>query len=439
MTQENQVAGPRPSGEEAPPTQARFGITVAVVSVVAVLVVGQAFITIPLMPQLSSAWGVSQASASWATTVFAVAYACGSLAGGPLSDRYGRRTVLAGSVAAMAVATALVPLATSLTWASAARALQGVTAGSFVPMSYAYLSERVPERRLPLALTTVNAAGGASAVLSQIEGQVLGSALGWRAVFLLSAPLLAFGALAIRRVLLPGTVRIPGQGSAVPGSGARVLRSARLLPLLAISLPLLGSITAIYTVVQLYGPADLVGDPGAMLGLRASALPAMVLAVLAAPVLGRVPALRRAAAALGLAGAGLVGAALAGGGTVALGAALFVFVLAVSTAGPAVVQAIGATAGTARTTAIAAYGFLLNLGSGAGAQLPLAIGSVAGVALTLAGLLTACVGLLALARRAAVRHGRISPADPVNAASRAGHPRRRPDRPRVDEPCGRGR
>ncbi|MEU8707500.1 MFS transporter [Streptomyces sp. NPDC048565] len=439
MTRENQVAGPWPSGEEAPPTQARFGITVAVVSVVAVLVVGQAFITIPLMPQLSSAWGVSQASASWATTVFAVAYACGSLAGGPLSDRYCRRTVLAGTVAAMAVATALVPLATGLTWASAARALQGVTAGSFVPMSYAYLSERVPERRLPLALTTVNAAGGASAVLSQIEGQVLGSALGWRAVFLLSAPLLAFGALAIRRVLLPGTVKIPGQGGAGPGGGVRVLRSARLLPLLVISLPLLGSITAIYTVVQLYGPADLVGDPGAMLGLRASALPAMVLAVLAAPVLGRVPALRRAAASLGLAGAGLVGAALAGGGTVALGAALFVFVLAVSTAGPAVVQAISTTAGPARTTAIAAYGFLLNLGSGAGAQLPLAIGSVAGVALTLAGLLTACIGLLALARRAAVRHGRVSPADPVHAASRAGHPRRRPDRPRVDAPCGRGR
>ncbi|MFJ8861974.1 hypothetical protein ACIRD8_26515 [Streptomyces sp. NPDC102451] len=93
----------------------------------------------------------------------------------------------------------------------------------------------------------------------------------------------------------------------------------------------------------------------------------------------------------------------------ALGAALFVFVLAVSTAGPAVVQAIGASAGAARTTAIAAYGFLLNLGSGAGAQLPLAVASVAGVALILAALLVTCTGLLALARRAAVRHARTAP------------------------------
>ncbi|MBL1291938.1 MFS transporter [Streptomyces sp. For3] len=215
------------------------------------------------MPQLSRDWGVPQESAARATTVFAVAYAWGSLAGGPLSDRYGRRTILAGTVAAMAVATALVPLATGLPWASAARALQGLTAGSFVPMSYASLSERVPER-LPLALTTVNAAGGASAVISQIEGQVLGSALGWRAVFLVSAPLLAVGALALRRILLPGTVGTPGRDAAGEG-GLRVLRSARLLRLLVIVVPLLGSLTAIYTVVQLYGPADLVGDPGAML------------------------------------------------------------------------------------------------------------------------------------------------------------------------------
>ncbi|MDX3685276.1 MFS transporter [Streptomyces sp. AK04-4c] len=76
------------------------------------------------MPQLSRDWGVPQESAARATTVFAVAYAWGSLASGPLSDRYGRRTILAGTVAAMAVATALVPLATGLLWVSAARALQ---------------------------------------------------------------------------------------------------------------------------------------------------------------------------------------------------------------------------------------------------------------------------------------------------------------------------
>ncbi|MGH3887045.1 MAG: MFS transporter [Pseudonocardiaceae bacterium] len=56
------------------------------------------------MPQISSAWTVSQASAAWATSVFAISYACSSLANDPLSDRYGRRIMLVTSIAAMAVA-----------------------------------------------------------------------------------------------------------------------------------------------------------------------------------------------------------------------------------------------------------------------------------------------------------------------------------------------
>ncbi|UNZ21011.1 MFS transporter [Streptomyces sp. 891-h] len=399
---------------------APFAATVAVLSVVAMLVIGQSFITIPLMPELGRAWGVTPESAAWATTVFAVTYAFGSLAGGPLSDRCGRRAILTGSVAALAVATTLVPFASDLTWGLTVRALQGVAAGSFVPMSYAYLAERIPERRLPLALTTVGATAGASAVVSQIEGQLIGGTLGWRAVFLISAPLLAAGAVALWRVLLPGPAPdapAPGSGSdAVAGRGIKVLASARVLPLLLVAVPVLGSLTAVYTSVQLYGPAELVGDDGAMLSLRASALPAMLLAVLVAPWLGRVPALRRAAGSLGVAAIGLMAAAPAGGNTVALGVALFVFVLAVSTVGPAIVQALGASAGAAGASAMAVYGFLLNLGSGAGAQFPLLVGNLTGVAVSVAVLLAAAIGLIAVASRAAGRQARTS----VVAGSAAG-------------------
>ncbi|MFB4301042.1 MFS transporter [Actinomadura sp. NTSP31] len=391
-------------------SQAPFAATVAVLSIAAMLVIGQSFITIPLMPSLGRTWSVSPESAAWATTVFAVAYAFGSLAGGPLSNRYGRRTILTGAVAALAVATALVPIATDLTWGLAVRALQGVTAGSFVPMSYAYLAERVPARRLPLALTTVGAAGGASAVISQMEGQLIASAFGWRTVFLASAPLLAAAALSVWRVLLPDPARhAPAAASdVVAGHGLRILASARLLPLLLVAVPTLGSLTALYTSVQLYGPPELVGDAGAMLSLRASALPAMLLAVLAAPRLGRIPPLRRAAASLALAAIALLAAALAGDNSMALGAALFVFVLAISTVGPAIVQAIGVSAGAAGATAMAVYGFLLNLGSGAGAQFPLAVGDLNGVAVGVAVLLAAGMGLIAIASRAAGRQARTT-------------------------------
>ncbi|MFI9612456.1 MFS transporter [Streptomyces sp. NPDC052023] len=393
--------------------QAPFAATVTMMSVVAILVVGQTFVTIPLMPQLGRAWDVPQESATWTTSAFAIAYACGSLASGPLSDRFGRRTVLVSCVAAMALATALVPLAPDLTWGAALRALQGAVAGSFVPMSYAYLGERVPAGRLPLALTTVNCASGATVVIGQVEGQLIGAAFGWRAVFLVSAPLLAVGAVAIRKIMLPDPPRRARGRGAAAGAGPGVLVSPRLLPLFVVTLPLVGSLTTIYSAVQLYGPGELVGDAGAMLALRASALPAMVVAVLLAPVLGRVAPLRRAAVSLVVAAAGLAAAALTGDSIVGLGAALFVFVLAISTVGPAVVQAIGASAGAARATAIAVYGFVLNLGAGAGAQLPLALGDLPTAALVTAAFLALCVALVARAGRAARRHARTPAAPPA--------------------------
>ncbi len=322
------------------------------------------------MPQLSRDWGVPQESAARATTVFAVAYAWGSLAGGPLSDRYGRRTILAGTVAAMAVATALVPLATGLPWASAARALQGLTAGSFVPMSYASLSERVPER-LPLALTTVHAAGGASAVVSQIVGQVLGSALGWRAVFLVSAPLLAVGG--------PGA---PADPAARHGRHPRTRRRRR---------------------GRSAGPA-----------FGASAAPARH---------RRTPARQ---SHRHLQGRTAVRARRPGRGS------------------RRDARAAGqrpARHGARRPRRPPRSAVSPRCGGppphSLGAQLPLVVGSVAGVALILAALLAACTGLLALAHRAAVRHGRTAPADASAPAVSRSRRRIRKQRTPTERPYAR--
>ncbi|MEV4441288.1 MFS transporter [Streptomyces sp. NPDC049577] len=405
--------------------QAPFGATVTVMAVVAVLVVGQTFVTIPLMSRLGSAWGVSEATAAWSTTAFAVAYACGSLVSGPLSNRYGRRAVMVVSIAGMAVATALVPLAGNLPSGAALRALQGALAGSFVPMSYAYLAERVDPRRLPLALTTVNCASGASVVIGQVEAQLFDSALGWRAVFLISAPLLALAAAATWKVMLPGIVRVPegaATGAAPAPTGPGIHRSARLWPLYTITLTVVGGLTAIYTGVQLYGPSAVVDDHGTMLALRASALPAMVLAVLISPMLGRIPALRRLIGALAVSAAGMIGVALTTGSVVGLGVTLFVFVIGITTVGPAIVQGIGDGTGTAaRATGIAIYGFVLNLGSGLGAQVPLALGKLSGLALLLAAVFVIGIGLVAFAGRAARR---AAESTGPTAGSTAGRPDR---------------
>ncbi|GAA4804419.1 MFS transporter [Streptomyces ziwulingensis] len=349
---------------------APFAATVATVSVMGVLVVGQMYVTIPLMPQLADAWGVSTGSAAASTTAFAFAHAVGSLVSGPLSTRFGRRTVMVASVLAMAVVTAVLPLVGSLVPGVSLRALQGLFAGSFIPMAYAYLNARFTPRRASLALTVVSACMGATVVVGQVEAQLVASLAGWVWVFWGTVPLLLLGAAVSWRVLLPEGRQDPDPADAKGPSRLRAALGGRLIPLYLVILVGAGSLTAAYTGVQLYGPPDVAGGGAPLLALRASALPALLGAVLIAPVLARVPAPRRAAAALAVTAAAMLAAVFGGDDAVTLGAALFAFMAGFSTLGPALIQSVGARAGAAaQTTAIALYGFTLNVGAGAGAQL----------------------------------------------------------------------
>ncbi|WP_194236107.1 MFS transporter [Streptomyces acidicola] len=372
----------------ATPGTAPLATTVATVSVMGVLVVGQMYVTIPLMPELADAWGVPAGSAAASTTAFAFAHALGSLVSGPLSTRWGRRTVMVANVLAMAVVTALLPLAPSLTAGVVLRALQGLFAGSFIPMSYAYLHARIAPHRVSLALTVVSACMGATVVIGQVEAQLVTAWLGWVWVFWGTVPLLLAGAAVSWRVLLP-----EGRLSAGGLSGLRGALGARLVPLYLVILVGAGSLTAVYTGVQLYGPVDVAGGGAPLLALRASALPALLGAVLVAPVLARLPASRRAAGALVVTAVAMLAAALGGDDALVLGAALFAFMAGFSTLGPALIESVGTRAGAAaQTTAIALYGFTLNLGAGAGAQLAAFFDRFAALALFLTFALAVAVG-----------------------------------------------
>ncbi|MFE2878620.1 MFS transporter [Streptomyces roseus] len=376
------------------------------ISLLGMLVVGQLYVAIPLLPDIGRAWGVDQASATWATSAYAVTYALVSLFTGPLARRFGTRTVLVAGVSALAVATACVPLADSFGAGLALRAGQGVFAGVYVPLVYAYLNTHMPASKLPTALTIVSACMAGTIVAGQVESQLLAAVVGWRGTFWVTAPLLLVGAQILRRVLAPED---PARAKAAGASGepaSRADRGAtrrmwlRLLPLYVVGLTCSSTLTAVYTSVQLYGPPSLVGDGQAMLTLRATAIPALVLGVLVAPLLGRIPARKRGAGAFAVAALGICGAGLFGGTAAGLAGAMFVFMLGLAAIGPAVVQEIGSISGVAHgVMATALYGFTLNIGGGVGAQIPLAFGEVRGVGLFMSALLGGCVVLLVVTGR----------------------------------------
>ncbi|MFD0488906.1 MFS transporter [Saccharopolyspora spinosporotrichia] len=80
-------------------------------TVTGLLVVGQLYAVIPLLPAMARDWGGTHAEMTATSSLFGIAYAVGFLLTGPLSDRFGRRRVVVTGLTAMAVTTLAIAFA----------------------------------------------------------------------------------------------------------------------------------------------------------------------------------------------------------------------------------------------------------------------------------------------------------------------------------------
>ncbi|MEM5543654.1 MFS transporter, partial [Sulfitobacter sp. AS92] len=133
----------------------------------ALIVVGQLYLTIPLTNEIAALFAVEPTAATWAATAFGFAYAIGFLIWGPLSDRFGRRTILVGGLVAMTAVTALLGLSESFPMFMAGRAAQGFVAASFPPVALSIVNEALPPSRRPLGVSLISFSFLAAAPLAQ--------------------------------------------------------------------------------------------------------------------------------------------------------------------------------------------------------------------------------------------------------------------------------
>jgi predicted MFS family arabinose efflux permease len=384
---------------------------VVIMTVGGLLVVGQMYAVIPLLPTMSADWATTPAVATWTTTAFGLAYAGGFLISGPLSDRFGRRHVVAAGLILLAVATFAVAFMPNLPSGLVARAVQGVGAAGFSPAALAYLSERIEPRRRPTALTYLVTAMVAAAVVGQLGAQAAAAAFGWRGVFVASGVCVVVLVAALWFVMLPDeTTSSAAVADSFVAMGKLVVRPTLALIYVA-ALSVLGAFVAVYMAYQLLGPATLIGHPREMLMLRASALPALIAIPLLAPVLNRVRATIRAAVAMIIAAAVLVALTFTTGSVVVIGVLLLVFVGALTAVSPGLTELVGNLSGSARGAGVAIYTFALLIGASLGPQVVTAI-RAAGLSVVLwviSGGLVAGVVLLLVADRLTGREPRTGP------------------------------
>ncbi|WP_329362110.1 MFS transporter [Streptomyces sp. NBC_01483] len=363
-------AATAPSTPDQPASWAPAAPTIALLTALGVLMVGQMYTVLALLHPMATTLGAAAGQVTWTATAFGFAYAVGFLLAGPLSDRYGSRAVITAGLVAATVATLAVSAAPNLTWAIALRSLQGLTTATFAPSALSYVVHHLAPQRRGTALTCITSGMFAAAVLLQIGAQAVAAGLGWRAVFWLSAVLMALSLIPVRRVLRPTLRHRSGGGlrqafAAMP----RLLGRPRRVALYLSTVALMSSFVAVYTAVAIAGPSSIAGNSSAILALRASALPALVAIPVLAPVLQRLAAPPRAVLAFALAALTVAAGSFLGAHTVPLAIALLLFVAALAAAAPAVVETINAGAPHARGAAVALYGCSMFIGASLGPQL----------------------------------------------------------------------
>ncbi|MGI9245653.1 MAG: MFS transporter, partial [Steroidobacteraceae bacterium] len=153
------------------------------------------------LPAIVRQFDVSAVAASWTVTAYTLALAAAVVPLGRLGDRIGRRRVLLWGLALRVMSSLACAAAPTLPLLILARSLQGLAAAALMPTTQALVTSAYPPDQRGRALGRM---AGVQAVVFA-SGPVIGGALiagpGWRWVFLVIAPLAAFAALLVWRVV----------------------------------------------------------------------------------------------------------------------------------------------------------------------------------------------------------------------------------------------
>lgn len=140
-------------------------------------------------PSLAVSLHTSIAGLQWAVSGYTVAFGSLLLSSGALADAYGAHRVFRVGVATFGAGSLLSALAPDVGTLIALRVVLGVAAAACVPASMAMITRLYPEpARRGKAIATWAAISGSALAAGPVVGGVLVTTAGWRAIFVINAP-----------------------------------------------------------------------------------------------------------------------------------------------------------------------------------------------------------------------------------------------------------
>jgi predicted MFS family arabinose efflux permease len=190
----------------------------------------------PLVPLLSSEFGVPVATIATLSTAFGLSYALGQPVVGALGDGFGKARTIAFAAFTLTAILVASSFATSFSGLFWLRCLAGVAAGGLIPVAMAAIADRVPlaERQVTVARFII------FVTLGQMAGSLLSGVVadlfGWPMSFRLASIIALGAALAVFLGIKPrpGAARPSPSVSAAVAGYRSVFDNPMTLPLVAL-------------------------------------------------------------------------------------------------------------------------------------------------------------------------------------------------------------
>jgi YNFM family putative membrane transporter len=212
----------------------------------------------PLMPLLARDFDLTPAQSSLALSISTAALAISLLVSSVLSDRFGRKPLMAASMLSGGVLTLLAAFTRDYTQFLVLRALLGFMLGGLPAVAMAYLSEEIEGGSLGLSMGMYISGSAFGGMTGRVLVSVISDFYSWRMALGLLGAAGLYAAWEFWRSLPPSKRFRPGQGG-LAGLFDGTLRHARdagLPWLFALSFLLMGSFVSLYNYIgyRLLGP-----------------------------------------------------------------------------------------------------------------------------------------------------------------------------------------
>lgn len=187
---------------------------------------------LPAFPALAADLGATASSVQLSLTTFLVGLGLGQLVIGPLSDRWGRRSLLIGGTLLCVAASIACAISPTISVFVIARFAQGFGGAAGVVLSRAVIVDRTSGDRTARLFSLMMAIGGVAPVVSPLVGSTLLGVGGWRGLFVVLGALSALMTLGVLTAVpetLPAERRVDGGLASTARDVGSALRRPRYL------------------------------------------------------------------------------------------------------------------------------------------------------------------------------------------------------------------